>query len=146
MKSFLLFNLLAFTNCLQTQTLPQDLSRKHFCPDCKTKEDALDYSLQRNQYFWDKNQHGAVTGINTVFAVRYGNDYERRDDENGTGWFWWRDKVPERKVDTYVCNGLPTTPPFTKERANPCNKNAKKCWPGPFRNMSGHFDPKKMEC
>merc|ERR1719342_870543 len=99
MKSFLLFNLFAFANCLQQLPSPDiekvykpdrnTMKVKHFCEGCEsTKANALRHSQQRNEHFWTRPGSKTVA-TNTVFMTKYNSlDYKATMYENEKWWEW----------------------------------------------------------
>merc|ERR1719474_1088028 len=152
MKSFLFFMLLAFANCLQRLPAADTMKRKHFCPTCKSDADALLYSQQRNEWYYNHVGPSATTGANTVFVVEY--DADNYVEQDG----WWKWNVgPGTKKTTYNCGDLPKVPPFIDAKKGYCYENGRwnyltemwtvrPCYPGPFRDVDGHYDRTKTIC
>jgi len=105
------------------------LKKKHFCPDCKSSTDAIDYSIKRNEFFYP---HG--TGENTVFvAALIVNEYEI-DEVGGHDNLTW---ISTEYAIRYDCKNIPKEAPWVHGSAK-CTQS-KTCKPGPLADSTGHL-------
>merc|ERR1711894_732 len=137
MNSLLVLKIFAVLTNLQVLPRPS-LETKHFCPWCGGNADALQYSQQRNLWYYNNVAHDKTTGANTVFAVNYGAAGLHWDATIGK----W---IGNRFVNTYVCGDLPKTPPLIDPTEGYCYWKGC-CYAGPFLDGSGHFDVRYLQC